>query len=132
MKSNDAVKRRDICFNAMPPNQAEQARTLLASLDRLEVFPSPHAHTIVVQYNVLDYTLQGLESALVSQGFHLDNSLFHKIKRALIHYLEDVQLDNLRSPDRQTKSSREIFINAYGHHEHGDHDATPPEWRDYR
>ena len=131
MRPDDTIKRRDICFNAFPPGQAAQVGALLNGLDQLAVFPSPHPNTLAVQYSVLDYTLKGLESALISQGFHLDNSLLHKIKRALIHYCEEVQLDNLRTPERQTKS-REIFVNAYSHHEHGDHDATPEEWREYR
>jgi hypothetical protein len=102
MLSNDLIKTREICFYSLPVN-----------------------------HSLAHYSLENLENALLSQGFHLDNSLFQKIHRALIYYCERVQMENLRAPEHLLKS-RKIFVEIYQHHPHGDHDDTPVEWREYR
>lgn len=132
MQAQDIHKQRDIVFAALPPDQVPQALQLLTGLEGLSALPSGTQRCgVVVGYSVLEFTLEGLESALTDQGFHLDNSLVHKLRRALIYYCERVQRENLRVPQRETKA-REIFINAYQQHPHGDHDETPEEWRCYR
>ena len=68
----------------------------------------------------------------MQQGFHLDNSLFSKLTRALIRYCEQTQLHTLRSPQRLIKKSNEVYVKAWEHHLHGDHDDTPPELREYK
>ncbi len=132
MPSSDLNKVREICFSALPPNQAEPAMHLLAGLESLDVKLSTlHRDAVSIAYNVLDYTLEGLEEALVAQGFHLDNSLLQKIKRALVYYSESIQRENLKLPER-TEKAQQIFVQVYDHHSHGDHDDTPVEWREYR
>lgn len=132
MQAQDIDKQRDVVFAALPPDQVPQALQLLTGLEGLTALPSTtYRRGVAVRYSVLDFTLEGIESALVDQGFHLDNSLVHKLRRALVHYCERVQRENLRAPVRDTKA-REIFINAYEQHAHGDHDETPEEWRSYR
>ena len=88
--------------------------------------------TLVVHYNVLDFTLQLLDEALVNAGFHLDRSLLIRLHRALIYYVEDTQVHNLRSPERLIKQSHVVYIQAYAHHPHGDRDDTPPELREFK
>jgi hypothetical protein len=66
------------------------------------------------------------------QGFHLDGSLLAKIIRALVYFCEDTELHNLRCPQRLIKQSHEVYIKAWDHHLHGDHDDTPPELREYK
>jgi hypothetical protein len=73
--------------------------------------------------------LQSLETALIRQGFHLDNSIVHQLARAVIYFCEDTQLRNLRQPERLLKKSNEIYSRAWDQHPHGDHDDTPPELR---
>jgi len=131
MLPSDLTKTREISFSEFPENQAEQVFLLLSGLENLEVRLSPHRFAIIVSYSVQDYTLKGIESALMSQNFHLDNNLLQKIRRALAYYCEDIQRGNLKAPERHSKDYQ-IFINAYEHHPHGDHDETPPEWREYR
>lgn len=131
MLSDDLIKTREICFSALPPNQAAQAWLLLVGVDGMEVQQFGKKRGIQVTYSLADYSLENLENALASQGFHLDNSLFHKIRRALVYYSERVQLENLRAPEHLLKS-RKIFAEIYEHHPHGDHDDTPMEWREYR
>ncbi len=53
--------------------------------------------------------------------------------RALIYYVEETQLHNLEAPHKPLKRSQsEAYTHAWERHPHGDHDDTPPEWREYR
>lgn len=131
IRPHDLVKTREILFSELPPGQAAQALAVLAGLDDLQAKQGSRADAIRVAYSVADYTLEGLESALTAQGFHLDNSLLSRIIRALIYYCEEVQRANLTAPERQARS-REIFVQAYEHHPHGEKDDRPEEWREYR
>lgn len=121
-------KSHDIRFSALPVGQAAQA---VASLSRLEALKAVllDAYSLRVEYDILDHTLETLEQALIDQGFHLDNSLYSKLIRALVYYCEDIQLHNLLSPQRLIKKSNEAYVEAWTHHRHGDHDDTPEELR---
>lgn len=127
-----SVKRREIRFTKMPPDQAKRAMELLAGLEYLEVVPGPHVRSITVGYDLLDYTCEGLEHALRKLGYHLDNSLYFKIVRAIVYFTEETQLRNLKEPARLIKQSNQVYIRAYQHHPHGDHDDTPAELREDR
>ena len=127
----DLTKTREIFFSNFPKGQAEQALLLLSGLDDMEVQLLSSKNAITISYNILQYTLQGIESALISQNFHLDNNLLQKIRRALAYYCEEIQRENLKVPERPQKS-QQVFVHAYEHHPHGDHDETPLEWREYR
>jgi hypothetical protein len=87
--------------------------------------------TLLVRYEVPNYTLQRVEKALTAEGFHLDNSILTKIRRALVYYCEAIQCENLAPPPRD-RLSKQIFAQVYENHAHGDHDDTPEEWRSYR
>ena len=128
----DLDKTREIVFHDLPEGQAERARDLLDGLDDiLADMQTANLNTLVVRYNVRHYTLQGLEKALELQGFHLDNSLLQKVRRALIHFCEQVQRENLQinAPDAK---SQQVFARVYEQHMHGDWDETPEEWREYK
>lgn len=126
------VKRREIRFTKMPPEQAAKAAALLAGLEFLEVDHGPHPRGITVRYDLVDYTCEGLENALRNLGYHLDNSLYCKIVRAVVYFTEETQLNNIKEPARLIKKSNEVYIKAYQHHPHGDHDDTPLELREDR
>ncbi|WP_300443049.1 hypothetical protein [Zoogloea sp.] len=126
------AKTREIRFKAFPPGQTAQAWRSLAALRGVQVEAGSDALSLVVHYNVLDFTLELLDEALVGAGFHLDRSLFIRLHRALIYYLEETQVHNLRSPERLIKQSHEVYMQAYAHHPHGDHDDTPPDLREYK
>lgn len=126
------VKRREIRFKDLPPGQVEQARRSLVALAGVKVEAGRDALSLTVYYNVLDYTLERLESALSDAGFHLDRPLLVRLHRALVYYVEETQVHNLRSPERLIKQSHEVYIHAYAAHPHGDHDDTPPELRDFK
>ena len=126
-------KERTILFAELPPEQVLAAADLLNTLERLDVKPHPANRSIDVAYDLHDHSLEELEEALVDQGFHLDCSLLNKVIKALIFYIEETQLHNLAAPDHQLKKSQsEAYTHAWEHHPHGDHDDTPPEWREYK
>jgi hypothetical protein len=128
----DLDKIREIVFHDLPAGQVERARELLDGLDCIEAsIKIEGGKTLTVQYKVTHYTLQGLEKALEAQGFHLDNSLLQKIRRALIYFCENVQRENLtiNAPDAK---SQQVFARVYEQHLHGDKDETPEEWREYK
>jgi hypothetical protein len=132
MLPTDLEKIREIVFHDLPSGQAERAQALLDGLDGIQAsLKSECERTLVIQYKVTHYTLQGLEKALGSQGFHLDNSLLQKVRRALIYFCENVQRENLaiNAPDAK---SQQVFARVYEHHMHGDKDETPEEWREYK
>ncbi len=132
MLPTDLDKIREIVFHELPAGQAERARELLDGLDSIQAsLKIECGKTLVVQYRVTHYTLQGLEKALEAQGFHLDNSLLQKLRRALIYFCENVQRENLaiNAPDAK---SQQVFARVYEQHLHGDRDETPEEWREYK
>jgi hypothetical protein len=100
-------------------------------MDGLTVVAGIEANYLLVRYNVCEYTLEGLESALSNQGFHLDNSLLSKLKRALAYFCESVQRRNVAANEPDIKS-QQAFVKVYERRLHGDRDETPEEWRDYK
>ncbi len=125
-------KHREIRFAKLPPGLAEQAQPLLAALERLEVAPGIEPNSLSVWYEIADYTMEGLETFLRNQGFHLSNTIYCKLIRALVYYCEETQLSNLRGPERLLKQSNDVYSKAWEHHPHGDHDDTPQDLRQDR
>ena len=131
MRPCDLEKEREIVFHSLPVGQAERALALLEGMDGLTVAAGSGANYLLVRYHVCEYTLEGLETALASQGFHLDNSLLSKLKRALAYFCESVQRRNVAANEPDIKS-QQAFIKVYERHLHGDCDETPEEWRGYK
>lgn len=131
MRPCDLEKNREIVFHALPEGQVERALTLLQGMDGLSSQAGAEANQLLVRYNVCEYTLEGLELALSNQGFHLDNSLLCKLKRALAYFCESVQRRNIAANEPDIKS-QQAFVKVYERHLHGDRDETPEEWRDYK
>ena len=126
-------KQRNILFARFPPGQVPEASDFLARIERLEVERREQPRTVGVAYDLRDHCLEALEGTLEEQGYHLDNTLLSKMMRALIYYVEETQLHNLEAPDRPLKKSQnEAYTHAWERHPHGDHDDTPPEWREYK
>ena len=131
MRPCDLEKNREIVFHSLPAGQAARALSLLQGMEGLEVAAGDDANRLRVRYQVCEYTLEGLETALASQGFHLDNSLLCKLKRALAYFCESVQRNNVEANEPDIKS-QQAFMKVYERHLHGDRDETPEEWRDYK
>lgn len=129
-KPCDVDKQREITFHPLPPGQIERAVDLLGAIPKL-VVTRQGTHTLKLAYCVSDYTLQELETLLAGQGFHIEAPLLVRIKRALVYYTERVQRENLVKPETQTKKFKP-HVEAWDKNPHGDHDATPEEWRQYK
>ncbi len=133
MSDTDLKKHREILFAKFPPGQVPEAADQLRRLDDLAAEAHYEKRTVGVEYELTRHTLSELEGHLEDQGYHLDNTLFSKLTRALIHYVEDTQLHNLQAPEKRLKrSAQEAYVQAWEHRPHGDQDDTPPEWREYK
>lgn len=126
------VKQRELRFKTLPPGQVERAWRVLRMLKDLQVERGARETGLIVRYSVLDYTLEALEDALRNAGFALDNTLYMKLVRALVYFSEETQRHNLMSPERLIKQSNKVYIQAWAHQVHGDHDDTPLELREYK
>jgi hypothetical protein len=125
-------KHRDIRFDKIRPSQVEDAVELLSRLENMDAAPGTMNNSVSIWYEVSDYTLEGIENALISRGFHLENSLYCKLVRAVVYYCEATQLRNMKVPERLIKKSHEVYSQAWDHHAHGDHDDTPTDLREER
>lgn len=133
MASPAMKKNREILFAKFPPGQVPEAADDLKRLHEVEVATRIEKRSVAVGYELQQHTLLELEEHLEDKGYHLDNTLLSKLTRALIHYVEETQLHNLDAPEKRLKrTSQEAYVNAWEQHPHGDHDDTPPEWREYK
>ena len=133
MSGSDLFKKREILFSKFPPGQVPEAADDLQHIEDVAVEPRYEKRALGVGYDLQQHTLAELEDHLVDKGFHLDNTLMSKLTRALIHYVEETQLHNLGAPEKRLKrSAQEAYVKAWEHRPHGDHDDTPPEWREYK
>ena len=130
--THESSKQRNIVFSAQPPGQIARALLLLSGLPDCKVEYADAPNALRVCYDLRHYTLEGLESGLAEEGFLLDHSPLHHIARQIIYYCEDTACHNLDIPAYPTKKNeREVFVRAYDHELHGDHDDTPVEVRNY-
>lgn len=132
----EALKHRELVFASEPAGQAERAYELLKGLDNFQVERSESPNRLRITYSLLDYSLKGVEQALIEEGFRLDDGALSQLEKKLIYYRERVEFHNLIVPQWPTWPThgpeREVFVKAYEHHLHGDHDDTPEELREYR
>jgi hypothetical protein len=133
MTHADLRKKREILFSKFPPGQVPEAADDLKHLDEIDVEPKFEKRALGVEYELTQHTLAELEDHLEDKGYHLDNTLMSKLTRALIHYVEETQLHNMVVPEKRLKPSpEEAYVKAWETRPHGDHDDTPPEWREYK
>ena len=133
MNSGDLKKKREILFARFPPGQVPEAANDLEHIAEIDVQPKFEKRALAVSYDLSVHTLRELDEHLIDRGYHLDNALMSKLTRALVYYVEDTQLHNMAAPEKRLKrSAQEAYVHAWEHHPHGDHDDTPPEWREYK
>jgi len=131
MNPFELQKERVLVFTHEPANQLELAYELLSGLNNFHVRKDTTPNCLRIRYSVEHYSLEGLEKALIKEGFCFQYSLFGQFRKTLVYYCEDVQYHNLKTPEPRTKNnSQEVFVKAYGHHPHGDHDDTPQDQRE--
>lgn len=125
-------KRHALRFQHAPEGQVEAARDRLLGLPGLVVEPGRDGLTLWISYSIEQHSFDEICSLLTALGFLLDDSLHFRLLRSLWRYSEETQLHNLHSPERLIKQSNEVYVQAWAHHPHGDHDDTPEELREFR
>lgn len=128
---DELIKHRELAFCKLhaDPQQARSAILLLSDVEGIQQMDIIDTHRLTISYDVRLMTLQIIEEALIEMGFHLDNSLLYKLKRALYYYTEEVQRENIGHS--KELSTRNIFINRYNRLQHGCRDERPDYWRKY-
>lgn len=128
------TKQRDIMFSPLHDDekQASTAAQMLIDLEGVLLAKVTSDTHLIVRYDLRYFTLDDIEDLLITVGFHLDNNLLSKIKRALYRYTEATERANLGYEKDQLNQTRETYINRYQHLPHGCQDKRPEHWRDYR
>jgi hypothetical protein len=129
---NILVKHREIRFCRLHPDktQAHSASLLLSDVQGIHRLHPVEPHLLHISYDITLISLNILEEALVELGYHLDNSLMHKLKRALYYYTEETQRANL-GLGGACCADKQMFINRYLKRRHGCRDERPEHWRGY-
>ncbi len=131
----DPVKHREIGFRDPHPDpqQAHSATLLLADITGVinVSIPDPGTNAILISYDLDHICLRVIEALLTDRGFHLDNGVLAKIKRALYYYTEENELGSRDATRNQDQSTRDIFIRCYHCKTHGCRDERPEHWRKY-
>lgn len=125
------IKHREILFQAPhpEPNQAQAATLALSDAEGIHRLHPAAALNLQLSYDVRLITLQAIEEGLSEQGYHLDNSLLTKLKRAVYYYTEETQRANLGHHDKV--HTHKVFVNQYHRTQHGCRDCRPQHWRKY-
>jgi hypothetical protein len=82
---DDFVKLREIGFDELhpDPDQARTASLQLVGVPGVFAVEAVSVTLLRVRYDVMRVTLEQIEGALDDAGFHLDNRLLLRLKRAL-------------------------------------------------
>lgn len=131
--SFDFIKQHEIHFRNVDPaaNDAREALRLLIDVRVIDDIRALMPNCIQVRYDLRQISLQVIESALAEVGFHLDNSLLIKMKRALFYYTEETQLMNWGYQHDQASSTLDVFVSCYNQRKHGCRDERPEYLRHY-
>lgn len=127
------IKQREITFCSLhpDPDQAGSAAALLADVDGIQAVRVRNRLALEVHYRLVAICLADIEKLLEAKGFHLDNRLMLKIKRALHHYTEETQRANLGCAKGDPNCTEKVFVNRYRNRDHGCQDDRPEHWRRY-
>jgi len=131
--SDECIKHRDILFAELhnqdePPSQ--RAMLLLSDAPGIINLHPVSDIQLHISYDLRIVTLDIIESGLSEVGFHLNNSIVCKLRRALYHFTEETQCINMGyHPD--SKTTRDIYVYRYLRLPHGCRDERPRHWREY-
>jgi len=131
--ADSPLKQREIAFSKLhpDPNQAQTAVILLSDLEGVVEAQFVSPIYMRVSYDVMHITLEQIEAILSELGFHLDNKLYYRLKRALYYYTEDTQRANNGCIKGDNDCTQKVFINRYQTLKHGCRDQRPTHWRKY-
>ena len=130
--TSELVRHREIRFCHLHPDtqQAHSASLMLSDVDGVHLVRPHDSYLLHLSYDITLLNLNLLEDVLIDLGFHLDNSLMTKLKRALADATEEVERANL-GIDECGHADRQVFINRYLKLRHGCRDERPEHWRNY-
>jgi hypothetical protein len=128
----EIIKQRELCFSPLhpDPDQAQSALLLLSGVSGIHAVTKKSRYSLEILYDLRLITLHIIDEALVELGFHLDNSLLAKLRRALFYYIEETQRANM-GYHQDINSTQEVFVNRYQQLPHGCRDDRPTHWREY-
>ncbi len=129
----EEIKQREIRFCTFNPTAepARDAAQLLLDAPGIETVQALTRDSLHIHYRLYQISLQIIEESLAELGFHLDNSLLGRMRRALIYYCEETELANMGRSHDKANVTLDIFINCYQQHPHGCRDCRPKHLRDY-
>jgi hypothetical protein len=130
-----SIKHREIGFRGPHPDprqahSAAEALGAVAGVVSVSV-PNPTRNSLHISYDLTQIGLLAVESLLTELGFHLDDSLLFKLKRALYYFTEQNELDSRGITHDQDHNTREVFMRCYRCKSHGCRDERPEYWRKY-
>ncbi len=131
--SDSLLKHREIRFCPLHQDkaQAHSASLLLAGLEGVYRVAPLEPLVMQISYDVRRLSLHLLEDALDELGYHLDNSLMMKLRRALYYYTEETQRANLGLDGNTAPRDVKVFVQRYAKLRHGCRDERPEHWRNY-
>ncbi|MCW9013541.1 MAG: hypothetical protein OQL06_07135 [Gammaproteobacteria bacterium] len=131
--SNELIKHREIrfCHLHPDPDQARSALLLLSDAEGIVDIKFGNELCLFISYDVRHLTMQAIENVLIRLGYHLDNRLLTRMKRALYTYSEETQRANIGCLDDKTDNTTMVFVKRYSNNYHGCRDKRPEHWRKY-
>ncbi|VAX00418.1 hypothetical protein MNBD_GAMMA20-500 [hydrothermal vent metagenome] len=130
---SEEIKQREIRFCTLDPSAepARDAAQLLLNAPGVETVQALTRDNLHIHYRLCQISLQIIEESLVELGFHLDNSLLCRMRRALIYYCEETELANMGRSHDKTNATLDIFINSYQQRRHDCRDPHPKHLRNH-
>ncbi len=116
-----------------PQLTAPGAALLLADARGVQAVEVLDTYHLQVHYDLRQVGLEQLETALAEVGFHLDNSLLSKLRRALAYYTEENRRATLglEALSCARGCAFKVFANRYRQLDHGCRDPRPEHLRRY-
>ena len=133
LPNNEDVKLREVRFCTFDPiaEPARDAAQLLMNAPGIENVQTLTRDTLQVCYDLRLISQQIIEESLAEIGFHLENSLLCRLRRALIYYSEETQLANMGRSHDQANATLDIHMHCYQLRRHGCRDPRPEHLRHY-
>jgi len=131
--ASEFIKHREVYFrgpHAMG-NQAQAAALVLSDVRGVMRVRPVGQERLAVSYDLRQVNLEALENLLAEMGFHLDNSLMAKMRRALWYYCDSCQQAQLGCQRGSRNCTQAVFVNTYRQRPHGCRDPRPEHWRKY-
>jgi hypothetical protein len=127
------IRHREVRFCRLNPGaaHAHDASLMLSGVEGIHHVQPVESHLLHVRYDITIISLKSIDDVLIELGFHLDNTLLYKLKRALYYYSEETQQANM-GQEGGCCAGKQLFIDHYHRRSHGCRDPRPEHWRNYR